>query len=417
MPLRASAPGPGRGGGADLADRLRERQAEIEEAVLTRAFAISNPDTVADPRYLIGLREAVSAAVGYGIAGIGQEGACSEPIPDDLFAQARKAARGRVGLDTVLRRYLAGYTLLGDFIAQEADAEGFAAGELQRVARAQAARFDRVVTAITAVYRSEADEGVRSARRHRHQCAQQLLAGELADTAALGYELDCWHTGLVATGSSAEDAIRALGSTIDCRMLILPHDSDSVWAWFGSGNPIEAGEIEDLVALHWPAGVTLAIGEPGRGIDGWRLTHRQASAALPVALRSAQLATRYAEVAVISSILQDDLLARSLERIFLDPLAADRDGGRTLRETLLAYFAAERNVSSTAAAMKVSRKTITRRLRTIERRIGRSMSACGLELEAALRLSAIDRRLHSVAYRDSEDRRTAQIGPPIPPSV
>src|SRR5665213_761206 len=57
-----------------------------------------------------------------------------------------------------------------------------------------------------------------------------------------------------------------------------------------------------------------AVGEPGAGVDGWRLTHRQAQAALLVALRrpGGPRLTRYVDVALLASALRDDVLTSSL---------------------------------------------------------------------------------------------------------
>jgi hypothetical protein len=54
------------------------------------------------------------------------------------------------------------------------------------------------------------------------------------------------------------------------------------------------------------------MGEPARGIDGWRLSHRQAKAALPTALRAPEAFVRYGDVALLAATLADDLLATSL---------------------------------------------------------------------------------------------------------
>jgi DNA-binding PucR family transcriptional regulator len=72
--------------------------------------------------------------------------------------------------------------------------------------------------------------------------------------------------------------------------------------------------------------------------------------------------------------------------LFLAPLAEERDGGAVARQTLRAYFEAERNASSAAALLEVSRQTVGSRLRAIEERIGRPLSACANELEATMRL-------------------------------
>jgi DNA-binding PucR family transcriptional regulator len=134
--------------------------------------------------------------------------------------------------------------------------------------------------------------------------------------------------------------------------------------------------------------VALALGERAQGSSGWRLTHRQASAALPIAERSGEPA-RYRDVALPAAVARDDLLASSLARLYLDPLEAGRDGGEALRQTLRAYFEAERNISSAAVALGVSRTTVTSRLRLAEELLDRPLSACAAELDVALRFEAL----------------------------
>jgi DNA-binding PucR family transcriptional regulator len=60
-----------------------------------------------------------------------------------------------------------------------------------------------------------------------------------------------------------------------------------------------------------------------------------------------------------------------------------------LRHTLRAYFAAERNVSSAAAALGVTRQTVTNRLRVIEETLDRPLGVWATEIEAALRMEEL----------------------------
>jgi DNA-binding PucR family transcriptional regulator len=99
---------------------------------------------------------------------------------------------------------------------------------------------------------------------------------------------------------------------------------------------------------------------------------------------------RYADVALLASMLRDELLVTSLRELYLDPLEEERDGGAVARQTLKAYVAAERNVSSAAAALGVSRRTVGNRLRMIERRLNRPLPAMIAAIEAALHLDALD---------------------------
>jgi PucR C-terminal helix-turn-helix domain/GGDEF-like domain len=374
----------------DLYERLQARRPEIEQAVLARVYAVSNPAEVADSEYVEGLRFAVSAAIDYSFAGIEHGEKPSTPLPAALLTQARLAARNSINLDTVLRRYFAGYTLLGDFLMQEAE-EGDSLGgaELKRLLRVQAIRFDRLVAGVTEEYTREAETRLDTAEQRRAKHIERLLAGDLFDASELTYDFDGHHLGLIAAGLKASEAIRKLASSLDCRLLLIHRGEGTVWAWFGARRPLDMEEFDSLVSQSWPAHASLAIGELGQGLAGWRLTHQQARAALPIAIRSPKSFIRYSDVALLASMLQDDLLATSLRELYLAPLESERDGGEMLRETLRAYFKADRNVSSAAAALGVSRQTVTNRLKAVEQRLGRSLNTCASEVYAALRLESL----------------------------
>jgi PucR C-terminal helix-turn-helix domain/GGDEF-like domain len=371
--------------------RLQERRPEIERAAMTRVCAISDPGDVADPAYLEGLRAAVAVAVGYGLDGIEPDGRRAPPVPVVLLAQARVAARNRVSLDTVLRRYFAGYMLLGDHLVEEAEGCSLDAGELKRLLRSQAALFDRLLLAVSEEFAREGRRGDSGdSERRRIELVERLLSGELLETAELAYDLDAEHLGLVAAGARAAEAVRELAAALDTRLLLVCPDERMAWAWFGARRAIDPDRLSGLLGKIWPAGVALALGEPGPGPAAWRLTHRQAAAALPVALRGEERVVHYRDVAMLATILHDEILTTSLRQIYLGPLQAANDGGAVALDTLRAYFAAERNVSSAAAALGVDRRTVASRLRAIEDRIGRSLSGASADLELALRLADLE---------------------------
>jgi hypothetical protein len=358
----------------ELAERLRERRAEIEQAVLTRTFAVSDTGepldlTALDPTYLEGLRAAISAAVDFGLEAIERGEERAPPPPPLLLAQARLAARHRVGLGTVLRRYSAGYALLLDFLAEEAERSGLGAEQMRRLLRAQAV-LDRLLAAISEEYEREGAEPL--------------------DASGLAYDFQATHIAIVASGPGAEQALREVGGGIDANLLAVRRPGEVLWAWLGARRPPEPGELKDLLASAWPEPCALALGEPGEGLAGWRLSHRQARAALAVASRGSERVVRYGEVALLAAALQDELLATSLRKLYLEPLQAERDGGEVLRETLRAYFAAGRNVTSAAAGLGVRRQTVASRLRTIEQRLGCPVDSRASDAEVALRLDRLD---------------------------
>jgi GGDEF-like domain/PucR C-terminal helix-turn-helix domain len=216
-----------------------------------------------------------------------------------------------------------------------------------------------------------------------------LLAGDLLDEAGLTYDFDLHHLGVVAVGAGAVTAIEDAAASSGRRSLVSRPRRGTVWAWLGSESELDASDLEALLSHRWPTGVVLGLGEPARGQEGWRLTHRQARAALSVARRGGDTIARYADVALLASILKDELLATSLRRLYIEPLEEGRDGGEALRQALRAYFSAGRNVSVAAGALGVTRQAVARRLRAAEGRIGRPIGDCAFELEAALRFEEL----------------------------
>lgn len=382
--------GAGRNALAGLVERLRARRGEIEQTILNRAHAISDPADTSDPAYAEGLRDSVSTALDYGLAAVAAHPEQQPMPPPGLLAQARLAARSDVGLDVVLRRYFAGYALLADALAEEAEGE-LGPAQLKCLMRGQASIFDQLLAAISAEYSQEAENRPMSSERRRAAQVRRLLAGELIDTTDFDYpfDRDCTHLGLVATGPDVRQALLDLAGALDRRLLVV-QSGEVVWAWLGSRWELDSWQsLQRHLAASWPSSLSLAIGEPGKGVYGWRLTHRQAAVTLPIALRGSSSVVRYAHVALLASAASDDLLAPSLRQLYLDPLSEERDGGKLARETLQAYFAADRHASSAAAALGVNRNTVTSRLRAIERRLGHSLGPHLAELEVALKLERL----------------------------
>ncbi len=395
----------------ELCAQLRRRRPEIEAAVATRIHALADPAEVADPEYASGLRAALGTAIEYGLAALEVGERRSPPVPPTLPAQARAAARNGVGLETVLQRYFAGYILLVDYVIEEADSRGLLDKvALRELLRGQGVVFERLIAEVSNDYRREASERLKSNEQRRADRVRRLLAGELIDFSDLAYEIEDWHIGAVAAGEGAADALQGLANSVDRRALLIRRDDGTVWGWLGGRKEVDQEEAYARIAEMWPEEMRLAVGEPARGRTGWRLSHRQARIAFPLARPRHSPVIRYREVALTASVLQDDLLSNSLQQLYLDPLAQDRDGGRCLRETLRAYFAAERNVSSAAAALAIGRHTVKNRLQRVESILGRDIGSCGAELEAALLLQEAGRtEAEEGAVDNSASHRSAAL--------
>lgn len=371
-----------------LTARLEHRRPELEQAALGRVRA-ADPAVESDPVYRDALSAAQAAAFDYRFEAVTTLGGELKPVPVQVLSQARLAARIGVSLDTELRRYCAANTLLGDVLIEEAECLELPKPEFRQLLRAQATCFDRLFTAVSEEYEREAKVRIKTGNEHRAELVERLLKGEILDAAGLRYELESWHLGVVATGPDASGAVRAVAATLDRTLLLVGRQGGASWAWIGGRHKHDDDELEHLGSYESSDLIKLAVGEPAYGLSGWRLTHRQAVAALPVALRGKKDFVRYADVALIASILNDDVLVASLRQLYLAPMRQDRDGGARALQTLRAYFAAERNISSAAAALGVNRNTVAARLQSIEKRIGCRISSCTADVEAALCLDEL----------------------------
>ncbi len=413
---------------AGVAKRLRARGPEIEQAIFTRVCEAAFGEVgVDDAEYVAGLSTTISAVVEFAIASLELGEDTVGAIPSVAVAQARRAARVGVSLDTVLRRYIAGHALMADFIVEGVECSSFAGDKSalhHELRTTQTPLLERLTASIIEEYNQELERVGRLPEQRRAECVSKLLAGKplYADgPLELDYDLDAWHIGVVAIGARALEFVRTVAAATGCEHLSVSPGGSTVWVWFGRRRQPTAVDIKQLSSGR-PEGVSVAMGEPRQGIEGWRLTHREAQAALLVARRKPPGLTRCSDVLLEAAMLHHDALATSLVETFLSPLDGLGYRGQTARDTLRAYFETRRNVSSTATRLGVVRNTVENRLREIEERLGRPLHRCSAQLEVALRLEALedssaDIGLESLAPNWPEVSGRTVIGDPIEQSA
>ncbi len=342
-----------------------------------------------DPEYRAYLRATVAEAIDYALLGIERGEDWEGPIPEAAMVQARRAARTGVRLDAVLRRYAAGDRLVGEFVVEEASQLSNEA--IRPLVRAQGPHVDRMMAAVATEYMEELERIRRSPAQRVAERVQRLLAADSpADAAGLDYELDAWHLGLVLTSSRPDVAARTLSAGLNRQLLVIPQGNDGAWAWLGGRQRTMADDVEGYLGAGVLGEVTVAVGEPRWGLEGWRLTHHEARAAQQVMMRRPRPLIQASDVILLAAVLRDEMLAQSLRETYLVPLASG-DSGLGLRETLRAYFDAGFNAATAAAALGVDRHTVQRRLRKVEEALGRLLHSCHAELEVALVLEEIDK--------------------------
>lgn len=213
---------------------LRSRRSEIEQAIFARVREVArDPWIDRDAEYLEGLRATVAAAIDYVLNGIGREGPVL--VPPEVAAQAERAARGGLSLDAVLRRYMAGSALLGDFLNEEAERVELAdAGHMLRdVLRAQSSLLDELVVVAARAHAGALVQVASSRDQRLGERVRRLLAGGRLEPDGLGYEMECEHLGAIAVGPGSEQLLRRLAEELDRQLLSVPCAALTMWAWFG----------------------------------------------------------------------------------------------------------------------------------------------------------------------------------------
>jgi hypothetical protein len=369
---------------AATAERLRGRREEIHEAVIHRALSVAPPTGQEEPGYVEALRAAIPSAVehAFDVIEVGEERV--GPTPAAVLVQAAASARSEVGLEVVVRRYAAGYTILSDFLHQETRRLG---GESIRgcsaLQRDLSALFDRFVVEVAETYNRTGKSAVPSPEERRLERVRRLMAGDLVDPALLEYPIKGSHLAVIVSGQGHEEAVAGLARRLDRHLLVGDHSIGRSAVWLGGTRALSDEELGTATMATAKEGLRLTLGEPGEGLTGWRRTRRQAEAADRVAERCGNRVVRYRDVALLAAALSDPDLAHFLSETYVEALGRERS---SLGRTVMVFFELNGNASSAAAELGVTRHTVAARLRVVEERLGRPLGECAAQLETALRL-------------------------------
>jgi hypothetical protein len=355
---------------------------------MARVRRLGDPAEGLDSANTASLGCAVAGAVCSGIEGIEKGADWPVLIPPSTAKQVRRAAQEGVSLDVVLRRYAAGSKALEEFIV--AEAEGVPSGVLCQILSDQAPRADRLLEFVAGEYKEEYEQTRRLPSRRRADRIIHLLQSDgPVSPNDLDYDFDDWHVGFILLGAGAELAARTCAERLGYRLLQAPRDSETTWGWLSSSTQPVAGKLETFLSETLPRQVSVAIGEPRPGLEGWRFSHREAQMALRVMLRSGQRLVRGRDVILHVAVMKDDTFARSLVDAYLVPLKKHANA-RKLLEALRAYLATGGNAAAAAASIGVARHTVQRRIRTVEETLDRPFHSCFAELHIALQIEELE---------------------------
>lgn len=208
----------------------------------------------------------------------------------------------------------------------------------------------------------------------------------------LGYRIAGDHTAMVLWDNGAEPdkanpsrpareleatAIR-LAQANDCaRRLIIVANARTLWVWLPKRELRFPADLEGEVQI--------AIGRAGNGLEGFRRTHLDATAAQRAISRisSDRRVTRFQDIQLVTLLTGDLGKAEEFVGDVLGPLAYAEP---VIRETVLAYVHEQFNASRTAKRIHSYRNTVLRRLEQADQLLPRPLSDNTINIAAALEI-------------------------------
>lgn len=374
-----------------LADRLAATLEALTDDTLRRIRTVAPEFPLDIPAiaevFAVGTRGSLEAE----LMAFGVGGETPHALSEVDAEGARLSARSGVPLHLHLALYRAGHAALWQAWFDLVESENGLPAAHRRELVAHGSQFffaysDQAIRLATQEYHQERERHQRTTEQQRvHQVREILRGAEIGDAPGLGYDLDGFHVGVIASGTNARLALRSLAGTLDCQLLVIEIFQQTWWAWLGRGQPIGPA-LPEAPAVVADDGTTLGLGTDQIGIAGFRESHDAAAQAFDIGRKLDRQVTRFEDVALEAIALRDADAARRFLRAELDGIDGTDERSARLRNTLAAYFEHGQNAASTAASLGVHEQTVAKRLRTIEERLNHGVTDRRAELELALRL-------------------------------
>lgn len=258
--------------------------------------------------------------------------------------------------------------------------------------------LDSSVESSVELFQGERDRLLQGAAAQRLDVVRETLAGKVLDARRLSASLGghpvsefntcvLLHTENNASVADLDAAAARLARQIGpgVPVVVSPGGRD-LWCWLATRS------MPDLSGLHecspWLAEqeIMVAVGTPAEGIEGFRLSYREAQDAQMIALQASvtRPLTLFSEVELLSLLSGSPDAARRFTVRTLGELADQSDAAARLRDTLRALLSSG-SVEDASQILSVHKNTVRYRVSQAEQIIGHSVSKASTELELALR--------------------------------
>ena len=209
----------------------------------------------------------------------------------------------------------------------------------------------------------------------------------------IGYELAREHVALVfwmpdapvADQGSLERMADHLAREAGARRpFTMPAGTAVLWAWIASPDPRTPDETR-LAVESGPAGVSVAVGKPAKGIAGFRRSHEEAIASQGLALRAGgdRRLVAFEEIEIVVLAAADEARAG---RFVAANLGEFSEAKEELRETLRIFLRERGSATRTARLLFAHRNTILNRVARAEALLPKPLAGNELAIAVALEI-------------------------------
>ncbi|WP_205876549.1 PucR family transcriptional regulator [Mycobacterium camsae] len=334
-----------------------------------------------------------------------------DPREAELSAPTRAVARAgvkrQVPLASLMRFYRVTHELLWQWMWDRITAttvdQAQQAATLRLATSWMFGYVDAALNRAQEAYEAEREAWLRNTAAARTGTIEDILTQRERDpqraSKRLRYDVNRHHVGAVAwldavaEDGDAQSAMSEALGTVSRKLggetaLIHPAGSLVAFGWFSRPNAFGTDDL-DAPGPKMPAGVRVAVGEPGYGLRAFRCSHVEASNARRVAsllgARAGTL-TRYGDVAVAALASCNGELAEAFVHRVLGPLAADDEATFRVATTLSVYLQENRSRARAARRLTVHPNTVSYRVDQAQMILGRSIDTDSLDLAVALAL-------------------------------
>ncbi|MDN5746657.1 MAG: helix-turn-helix domain-containing protein, partial [Nocardioidaceae bacterium] len=321
---------------------------------------------------------------------------------EEVVSLTRVLVRSGVSMAAITRAYSLGIQYLievwSDAVRRHGPRDKSALEVVQSGTAFLMTRMDVITAQSADEYRIELERLAREQSLARVEDVRRVLSDDGIDIDAAGerlsYRIRGRHRALVLRdesarpdGSAVDRTLRDLVSSLQSgRGLSVRVDLRTTWWWI----PASAVEGKELPVPT--DAVTVAVGRPGAGLDGFRTSHRDALDGLRVAEMmegGAPSVTRYDDVELVAMCSVDRQRFLDFIVVELGDLVRQDASTRRLRTTLAAFYAANSNYRAAGEELGVHHNTVRYRVEQASVILGRPVSERRLATELALHFAGV----------------------------